>query len=82
MHLLEKDGEKSKKKGKPSYCRKFAQLVPEGPKLNDKEAKKKEVDIAIADVSPTNAKAANLVHHVEWAFDVECFMTPLSMMHI
>ena len=52
---------KNYKKGKCNYCRKPSHYIKECPKLKEKEAKKKEVGMAVVDASPSHAESANLV---------------------
>ena len=73
----EKDGDKQKKKGKCNYCREPGHFIKECPKLKEKESKKKESGMAVADASPSpNAESANLVQDAEWAFSVQCSYNP------
>ena len=70
---VDKDGNKSKKKGKCKYCREPGHYVKECPKLKEKEAKKKEAGMAVvADAAHAKIDFANMVHDAEWAFIVEC----------
>ena len=68
---VDKDGDKSKKKGNCNYCREPGHYVKDCPKLKEKEAKKKEAGMAVGDAAPTKIDFANMVHDAEWAFTME-----------
>ena len=57
----EKDGDKNNKKGKCNYCREPGHYIKECPKLKEKEAKKKEAVMAVANSSPSHVVFVNLM---------------------
>ena len=57
----DKAADKSKKKLRCNYYKANDHLIKDFPKLKQKEAKKKEVGMAVANASPSNSESANIV---------------------